>query len=364
MKERNYGIDLLKIVSMFMIVVLHIHGNGGVIGSVDSLTLNGNIVWFIEILCYPSVNLFALATGYLCIDKKIKFKNIINLWFLVVFYNILLTFICNGVSWINFWDHLFPVLNTEYWYFTAYFTFMLFAPYLNEYLNSIDKDKYKRIVILLLISFSGIGFLSNIMGRDVLKVDNGFSAIWLMSLYIIGGYVKLHNFKFKKYGKFKCFSIYIIISLFLLFSRYIIKSNPEFFSFYKPDVFDSGAMLIKYNSIFIFVSSFFLFLFFLKIRVNYLYKNFLEFFSGLSFSVYIIHFHNVLKLYYLNGCFRHLSNMKPLKMIYMILFSALIIYSLCTVIDIIRYYLFKFLRVEKLSEKIDKKIVCLLTKKG
>ena len=35
MQERNYGIDFLRIISMFMIVILHILGNGGILASVQ-----------------------------------------------------------------------------------------------------------------------------------------------------------------------------------------------------------------------------------------------------------------------------------------------------------------------------------------
>ena len=36
--KRNYGIDLLRIVSMVMIVILHILGQGGVLDAADNLS--------------------------------------------------------------------------------------------------------------------------------------------------------------------------------------------------------------------------------------------------------------------------------------------------------------------------------------
>ena len=63
--ERNYGIDLLKIVSMFMVVILHILGHGGVLEHALDLSLNDTIAWFIEILCYPAVNIFALTKAHI-----------------------------------------------------------------------------------------------------------------------------------------------------------------------------------------------------------------------------------------------------------------------------------------------------------
>ena len=72
MKDRNYGIDLLKILSMFFVIIIHVGGHGGLIYNADIFTLNGTIVWLIRILVYCAVNMFALITGYLCINRKIK----------------------------------------------------------------------------------------------------------------------------------------------------------------------------------------------------------------------------------------------------------------------------------------------------
>lgn len=39
MEERNYGIDLLRIVSMMMVVLLHVLGQGGILDGSDPLTV-------------------------------------------------------------------------------------------------------------------------------------------------------------------------------------------------------------------------------------------------------------------------------------------------------------------------------------
>ena len=43
--KRNYGIDILKILSMFMVVVLHVLGQGGVLKHALDLTLNDTVAW-------------------------------------------------------------------------------------------------------------------------------------------------------------------------------------------------------------------------------------------------------------------------------------------------------------------------------
>ena len=62
--SRNYGIDLLRIISMLGVVFLHVLGHV-VILSLDLSPVNFSMVWFIEILAYPAVNCFVLISGYI-----------------------------------------------------------------------------------------------------------------------------------------------------------------------------------------------------------------------------------------------------------------------------------------------------------
>ena len=88
--SRNYGIDLLRIISMLGVVFLHVLGHGGIL-SLDLSPVNFSMVWFIEILAYPAVNCFVLISGYIGYkEEKIfpKIKNLLNLAFTVAFYSV------------------------------------------------------------------------------------------------------------------------------------------------------------------------------------------------------------------------------------------------------------------------------------
>lgn len=62
MKERNYGIDSLRLVAMFMIIVLHIMKHGGILDMARGIDFA--IVWLIEAICCVAVNCYALISGY------------------------------------------------------------------------------------------------------------------------------------------------------------------------------------------------------------------------------------------------------------------------------------------------------------
>ena len=48
--ERNYGIDLLRIFAMFMVVVLHCLGQGGILNNATLNSVQYKFAWFMEIL--------------------------------------------------------------------------------------------------------------------------------------------------------------------------------------------------------------------------------------------------------------------------------------------------------------------------
>ena len=72
-KERNYGIDLLRIVSMFLVCILHVLGHGGILNNTTENTVNYNVAWIMNISAYCAVNCYALISGYVGIKSKFKF---------------------------------------------------------------------------------------------------------------------------------------------------------------------------------------------------------------------------------------------------------------------------------------------------
>ena len=60
--ERNYGIDLLRLVSMYMVVILHVLAESGVL-SAQSLGTQ-SVAWLLETAAYSAVNCFGMNSGY------------------------------------------------------------------------------------------------------------------------------------------------------------------------------------------------------------------------------------------------------------------------------------------------------------
>lgn len=98
MNQRDYSLDLLRVLSMCGIVGLHILGQGGIL---SSLTKGNSIIHFMlgygmESFFLCSVNIFAIISGYFYGTRSFdgfKNRNIVDLILTVLFYCLLITVI-------------------------------------------------------------------------------------------------------------------------------------------------------------------------------------------------------------------------------------------------------------------------------
>ena len=61
--KRNYGIDLLRMVAMYMVIILHVMYQGGILGNLSGNTEYA-VSWFIETVAYCAVDCYAIVSGY------------------------------------------------------------------------------------------------------------------------------------------------------------------------------------------------------------------------------------------------------------------------------------------------------------
>lgn len=87
--KRDYGIDLLRIVSMLMVPMVHILGQGGVIGATVPFSLQYESAWLLESILLVAVNCFVLITGYVYYGKETRYYRLLTLWAEVLFYSII-----------------------------------------------------------------------------------------------------------------------------------------------------------------------------------------------------------------------------------------------------------------------------------
>ena len=354
MKERNYGIDLLRIVSMLMVVITHIFRFGGVYS--ENLTGVGRILIVVmDVLCLCAVNCFALISGYVGVRPKHKYSNIISLWLLVFFYGIvfLTVFALVAPKKITFeivFQSLFPVLSNRYWYFTAYFALFFIMPFLNKGIQNLSDIQLRNTCICIVALFSVISTIGNFWNESIFNLEFGYSVLWLMSLYVIGAYLKRCGDCFFKNHKVRnWFFVYVVGAFLTIISKFIIGSVSKIIG-----LDNSGGELFQYNSPTILLESIGLFMAFVYLRIPTGMTKVIAYASPLAFSVYIIHYNKFVMSELFANSFSFIIDLPVYLIPIAIIAAGIIVYIMCTLIDILRKYLFMLIRVDRFSDWLER----------
>ena len=344
-QERNYGIDLLRMVAMFMVGILHTLGQGGVIARAYAGTAQYTIAWFLELAAFGAVNLYALISGYVGINSKFRASNLAVLWLQVFLYSfgiavltaIVKPEICSGADLI---EYAFPVITKKYWYFSAYVCLFLFMPLLNAGVNALEKKPLRRVVIAMFLVFSIVASIGREATYDTFILVAGYSGLWLMILYVIGGYIR-------KYGMWEKVPQPALLAIYLgctvlsyLFKRYL--PGTKF-----PASYISPLVLL---------GSIALLLFFSRLRCGNIAKKIIALFAPAAFGVYIIHVHPLIWEHIMKDRFAFVAKMHPLVMWLVVLLCAFAIYLVCSLIDLLRHLIFKLLRIKQGCQALEKKL--------
>lgn len=351
--QRIYGLDLLRVIAMFMVVVLHVLGQGGILKSSSVLSANYELAWFMEIAAYCAVNCYALISGYVGILIKPKRCNIVMLWLQVAFYSFGITllfklFLPYVISTKSVILSMFPVFTEQYWYFTAYFCLYLFIPFINSAINALPQKTLKEILITSAIAFT----LPQIFFRiDPFHVVKGYSAAWVIFLYILGAYLRKHS-SCIRVRKRTLFIVYVLS----VAVTWGVKFAIEFISFiYKGQAID-GNLLVEYTSPTMLIASVALLLLFSKIKTSVFIARFVSFVSPASFGIYIIHTHPLIFYGILTDTFAGIAG-SPLAITFLLIIgSAFLIFVICFGIELLRIRLFKALKLKQLISRLDDKL--------
>ncbi len=196
-KVRNYGIDMLRIVAMYMIVALHCLGAGGV----RSNATGGQyaIAWLFESVCYCAVDCYGLISGFVNGSKQISRPNrMLKLWIQVLFYSFGAFLVCALTKTVRPDTNdvllaLFPISTNHYWYVSSYMGLILLMPYCNTLIDTLDRKKAKLLLEVLFLTFSCYAVLALRVG-DPFGLNGGYSMIWLVFLYLAGACLKRFEF--------------------------------------------------------------------------------------------------------------------------------------------------------------------------
>ena len=359
--ERNYGIDSLRIVSMFMVVLVHLLGHGGLAESVEKYSLEFFIVYLLGYAAKCSVDCFVLISGYVGIFAKHRYSSLAQLWLKVLFYSVGITLIFEllrpeVVGKKNLILSFFPILSNQYWYFTSYFFLFLFMPFLNAAINNVGRKR-------LLLTLSVIVLLTSVVypltmaaaGSDYLRLSGGYSVLWFMILYLVGAYIRKYGFL--RNVRRIWFILSFVVSVILTLGS---KLAIGFFSMRIFSTVKYDSLYTHYQSVTILISALSLLLIFERTDFKGVWRKIIAAISPLSFGVYLIHDNNLIRENLIKDRFAGMAEYPAVVMALSITASALCVFAVCIGIDGIRELLFRVLgvrsRLERLEERLRKRI--------
>ena len=356
-QSRNYGIDALRIISMLMVVLLHLLENGGILEA--SKSTNYWVSWFFLISAYGAVNIYALISGYVGIYSKYRLSNLAVLWCRVAYYSILIAIICKciypneiGIGSLLF--SFFPILSYQYWYFSAYALLFLFIPILNEGLHRLSK-KGLGILLLIIITATSVFYpVVTLIFGDVFGLKEGFSTLWLMIVYLIGGYIR-------KYGliqKIKTHRTRFFLIMYFAFVllTWLSKLCIQFVSIRIWGEIRYDELLISYPSITILGSAVCLLLAFEQINLRLSVTKVISFISPLTFSVYLIHHNKLIRGRLWFDKFTWIAELPAYQMIPLVIGLVVLFFMLCIIIDLLRHYLFRGIKLKERLNNLESSI--------
>ena len=359
-QKRNYGIDLLRIVSMLLVVVLHTEGHGGILEAAQYHTVYW--AYLPEAFAYCAVNCYGLISGYVGVAARWRPANLIALWLQVAFYSVGLTALCGillpgTVGLTDLLHAAMPVTYqyVDYWYFTAYFGLFFLIPLLNHLVRTMPRQQLRRILFLLVVVFSVFPTLTR---HDRFSLDNGYTVWWLAILYLLGGYIRQYNALAWLRGR-RALAVYAgfsLLSYALQMGRDILTRRVSLYAWIGERFFGAQISWLNYLSPTVLLAAVGLLLFFRGLSLSHGVTQLVCRISPLAFGVYLIHNHPLISDLLMEDRFAFYALLPGPVLVLAVLLTALGIYLICTLLDGLRATLFARIGVRRFSGWCEAKL--------
>ena len=226
---------------------------------------------------------------------------------------------------------------STYWFITVYLVLYILSPFINKLCDALSEQEYRTLLIILIVVFSMWKSLVPI--AETIDTRKGYSLTWFIVLYLIGAYVKHYSVTLFKNNLFNFLS-YLGISI----ASAAVKIVAILISNKIPFVAEGQNLFYHYDSVFVLLSSVFLFVFFSRIEIHSapLIK-FLKFLVPSVFSVYILHENFLYRDFLWRNVIQANSFISSPYFIMHLIASVLMVFVACIIIDRVRLLLFRLI---------------------
>ena len=367
-RDSNY--ELMRIISMLMIVIWHILLHGLV--DVQSTGMLSFVIYFLEAILVVHVNSYMLVTGYYQCKKEFKRKKLIALnnqsWFYrVVIMLILCSYGIIEIGRKDFFQALFPLDYATYWFVQMYLFLYCFSPFLNRLIEKMSKKEFQILLMICLIVFS---VLPTISMQIMVPIEKGHSLMSMVFMYLLGAYfcyypiqksrILKENTRRKNQLLFLLgFIMFVTIHFLLLCFGNILMTGGEISQYFGETIQFS---FLSYGNPFVIVSSLMYFFWFGTLKIK---SKFINRVSSLTLGVYLIHDNPYMRqwLYPLLGFVKG-KVYTSVFILGKVFLCAIMIFIVCAIIEWMRQLLFKGINHLKITKWVQKKWRSYVTSLG
>lgn len=341
--QRNYGIDLLRLVAMFFVVMLHVLGQGGILAHATGIPYA--LCWLFEIVAYCAVDCYAIISGYVCYREEetpYRYSNYLAFWVPVFVYSFGITLVGyllrpDVVETSVLVRSVLPVASAQYWYVNAYTGLFFLIPWLNRLLRHTTAAERNRLVLLLFAVFSVYATFSNAW-NDVFRLIGGYSFVWLVLLYIVGAWIKCNRIDEKKSSLWWC-CLFVGCALLTWGDKMLRGDKPPF--------------LVSYVSFPVVLMALSLVVLFSRLRFPAKGIAFIRMFSPAAFGVYLIHTQTLIWKHSMADAFVWVASCQVRLLPLAVFGCVFAIFSVCLAIELLRQTVFRVLRLNQLIQWIQ-----------
>lgn len=186
MQTRQSNIELLRLLSMLMIVIFHF--NGHALTTAAPFFSEEGIAWNLtHTFTITATSIFVLISGYFGIHFKVK--KVLNLYLRcfiwgMIGYLLYVVFTDNPLKLSTFVARFMPFTHNKWWFVITYLELYFLSPLLNAAIEMFDKTKHMLFILLF-------GFVTLYMGycRETGEDTWGTSLSHFLWLYMIARYI-------------------------------------------------------------------------------------------------------------------------------------------------------------------------------
>lgn len=245
---RNSSFELLRIVSVLLIIAMHI------VGYVDQThfsPFNHLVAGGLNIVGNTGVTCFVLISGYFGVSFKMH--KFVSLVVLSSVYSLLVAYLVFGCDVKELLKALLIIPRYKLWFIVCYLFLMVLSPYLNRFSEMLDRKEYTRLMLTLTLLLCVVPSLFADAGTgSTVLYQGGKNLTYFLFIYLLGRYIRKYYDQRYSRRRLIALQLSLLALQFLLFTLLYYKFNTPYTLFYDCNI----LMLMSAVTLFFLFKSF------------------------------------------------------------------------------------------------------------